>query len=144
MLLSRDDILNVDDTRYEEIDMPEWNGSVRIRGLSAADRSRIESEYTESTTGPDGVPKNKVDPRFRAALCSMCIVDDEGKRMFSEADIEALGNKNGANLERIFDRARKLSGIVSANESDGVTAQAKNSESIQNEDSKSDLRAISA
>jgi hypothetical protein len=39
------------------------------------------------------------------------VVDDQGKRIFTDEDIEALGNKNAAPLDRICDVARRLSGM---------------------------------
>lgn len=125
-LLTRDAILAAKDDRFKDIDMPEWGGTVRVRGLSAAERSVLESTYTYTEPGPNGRPQNKVRPEFRVALCAGCIVDGEGNKMFTESDLEALGAKNGAALERVFDAARKLSGITQAFEDDPVQARAKN------------------
>ena len=39
--LTRDDILAADDMAYQNVSVPEWGGSVRVRTLCGADRSRI-------------------------------------------------------------------------------------------------------
>jgi hypothetical protein len=42
------------------------------------------------------------------------VVDEQGNRMFSEADIEALGRKSAAALERVCKVAQALNGIGEA------------------------------
>jgi len=39
------------------------------------------------------------------------VVDENGKRLFRYADVEALGQKSAAALDRIFDVAMSLSGM---------------------------------
>jgi hypothetical protein len=41
----------------------------------------------------------------------MCIVDGEGKRVFDEAEVVALGKKSALALQRVFDKAAALSGL---------------------------------
>ena len=38
MALSKDQILGAVDFSFVEVEVPEWGGTVRIRGLSAAER----------------------------------------------------------------------------------------------------------
>ncbi len=48
---------------------------------------------------------------FRAALLVRCLCDEQGNRLFTEADTEALGAKSGAVLDRLFDVAFKANAL---------------------------------
>lgn len=115
-LLTKDDILNSDDIAFEEIDCPEWGGTVRIQGMSGFARDRFESSIVGKNGGTDMV-------NIRAKLAAASIVDDKGELMFSEKDIQKLGKKSAAALQRIFNAAQKLNHITDGD----VEELAKNS-----------------
>lgn len=48
---------------------------------------------------------------IRARLVSLTVVDEDGRRLFSDDDVRALGAKSGAALERVWAVARKLSAL---------------------------------
>lgn len=102
MHLTRDQILAVDDTTptLTEVDVPEWGGSVLVRVMSGRDRDRFEDRLSKE-------PGNNL----RALLCSLCLCDGRGKRLFAEADVAALGDKSAPALHRVFDAAIKLNAI---------------------------------
>jgi len=70
----------------------------------------------------------------RARLCAISIVDETGKRMFSDEDVRALGRKSAAALDRVFAAAQRLSGLTD----EDVEELAKNSDGGQSDDSGSD------
>lgn len=102
-LLSREQILAATDRRFEDVPVPEWGGSVRVRSLTGAERDRWEAACQVGG-------KFSID-RLREKLLAACIVSDEGKPLFSEGDIGLLAEKNAAALTRLFDVARRLNGI---------------------------------
>ena len=107
-VLSRDDILAVDDIKIESMDVPEWGGSVFVRGMTGAERDQFES----SIISIDG-DNQKVDMRdIRAKLCSKSICDEDGKKLFTPADIKELSKKSAVALQRVFKVAQRLSGIT--------------------------------
>lgn len=100
--LTREQILNATDMRTAEVDVPEWGGTVMVRAMTGLERDAFE----ESITG-----KNKVS--IRAKLASMAICDPETKAfIFTAADIEALGQRNFAALNRVCDAASNLSALT--------------------------------
>lgn len=101
MLLNKDQILGCIDLPSELVEVPEWQGSVKVRGLTADERDSVESEISEH-----GIKK------FRARLCAMCIVDEEGNNVFSESEIDMLGRKSGVVLDRIAQVVTRLSGMT--------------------------------
>lgn len=130
--LTKDEILGADDIKREEVLVPEWGNGVGVivRGLMGAERDVFE----ESILDQNG-KKTKVKMRnARARLVAMSVVDEKGKLLFSMANVEALGQKNAAALDRIYEVASRLSGISD----DDMEELVKNSDAIQSEDSTSD------
>lgn len=108
MALSRDQILGAQDQDFEEVPVPEWGGSVRVRGLSGVERDKYEDSLRTMHKG-NVVPKLA---NARARLVAWSAVDDEGKRIFhGDNDVLLLGAKSASALDRVFAVASRLSGI---------------------------------
>ena len=101
MTLSKNDILNHDDLRIEIVEVPEWGGCVRVATMSAFARDRFEASIAKIGGGVDM-------QNIRAKLAIATIVDDNNKPMFNEHDIEKLGQKSCAALDRVFASAQRL------------------------------------
>ena len=125
--LSKDAILSAQDIKREEVQVPEWGGAVLVQGLTGTERDAFEGSMIE------GKGKNAaVNLRnLRAKLVARSIVDEEGKRIFADADIAALSAKSAAALDRVFTVAQRLSGISQ----EDVEELTKNSETAQSEGS---------
>lgn len=102
--LTREQILGVDDRQYEDVPVPEWGGTVRVRGLQGNERDRWETSLLDK--------KNQIRENPRAKLVQLCIIDERGQLLFSREDIAALGRKSAAALSRVFDVAQRLSGLT--------------------------------
>lgn len=107
-ILSRDMILRAQDQKQEAIDVPEWGGRVLVRALSGAERDRFESSVVLTNKRGD----REVNLRnMRAKLVVLSCVDANGHRIFQDSDVAAIGEKNAAALQRVYDVAAKLSGV---------------------------------
>lgn len=106
-LLSRDAILGADDHEYEVVPCPEWGGEVRLRSLTGAERDAYEQSLVQTR----GKSREMNLRNARAKLVALCAVDENGKRLFTDVDVTALGEKNAKPLDRLFDAARRLSGL---------------------------------
>jgi hypothetical protein len=106
-LLSREAILAANDLPTEDVEVPEWGGAVRVRTLTGAQRDAFEAEIV--TTNGRKVERNTYN--IRAKLVAASVVGEDGKLLFSRTDVEALGAKSAAALDRVFDAASRLSGI---------------------------------
>lgn len=106
-LLSRDQIFAADDRTYEYVPVPEWGGTVRVRSLTGKERDQFEASLIDKKTGQASKFANA-----RARMVVMTVVDEHGNRMFSTDDINQLGAKSAGALDRVFDAARKLSGMT--------------------------------
>lgn len=99
-MLSKQDILAKSCAKTQTIAVPEWGGEVNIRTITAAERDKFELQCSESFVN------------VRARLCSLAICDESGKRLFDDTDVAALGEKDAAPINRIFEAARKLNGFT--------------------------------
>lgn len=130
--LSAEQILGANDREHEDVDVPEWGGTVRVIGLSAADRDAYEAALAATTKG-DATAMARLQ-NFRAKLVVKALVDADGKRLFSDADAKELGTKSGKVIDRLFDVVRRLSGMGK----DALEQGKADSASGRNSDSTSD------
>ncbi len=108
ILLSKEQILSADDREYKIIHIEKWGGDVRIATMQACDRDAFEATMIPEK----GKDKVKQLANFRARFVSQCIVNDEGNRLFSPADMVQLGRKSAAILSTLFDACRELNGMT--------------------------------
>lgn len=134
MLLTKEQILQARSQRKTEIvDAPAWGGQVIIIGLSGKERDAFESDMV--SMGGNG--KQQMNLRnVRAKLVGRSIVDpadfdmildNDGsgriveaklkpdhmpRRMFTDIEVNDLGDVDAFTLQQIFERAQKLSGIT--------------------------------
>jgi hypothetical protein len=106
-LLSKDMILKADDLVTEEVSVPEWGGEVLLKSLTGTQRDAFE----DSTVDQRGQNQKMNLVNLRARLLSLCIVDENGRRMFTDVDVFELGGKNAKVLEKLFDKARSMNGM---------------------------------
>lgn len=107
--LSAEQILDADDLEYEDVPVPEWNGTVRVREMPGTERDKFESQFV----GKDGasIRAEGLDG-FRARLAAATIVDADGKVLFrSAAETKRLGEKSAKALQRVCDVATRLSAM---------------------------------
>lgn len=131
-LLSKNEIFAIDDRKIVELEVPEWNGSVRLRSLSAKERDDFESSTVKLRR--DGTREEHME-NFRARLVSKCLIDENEKLMFTKPqDIQALGAKSAAALQRIFNKCQELNGLSDAD----VEDLTQDFEETPDEDSTSD------
>ena len=119
MRLSRDDILKAEDSAPVEVDCPEWGGTVLVRGMTGKERDAWEVSLADEASRSTAVQRGRRGAaqlgvslvNVRAKLVARCCVDDEGERLFTDADVAALGEKSAAPIDRIFTVAAQLCGI---------------------------------
>lgn len=129
-LLSREAILGASDLPSEDVAVPEWGGVVRVRMLTGAERDRFEASML--VRGGKKLDFNMQN--VRARLVALTVVGEDGKRLFTDGDVEALGQKSAAALNRVFTVAQRLNGL----KEDAVEAAAEDFFGGRSDDSISD------
>lgn len=107
MILTKDKILQVEDIQKELVNVPEWGGDVYVRGMTGAERDRFEASIVQM----QGTERKLNMSNVRAKLASLTICDEQGQRLFNDADVAKLAEKSASALQRIFAVAQRLSGI---------------------------------
>lgn len=104
MLLTREAILAAGATLPREtVAVPEWGGEVIVTTMTGA--ARDEWEQSIVTNG------RKVE-NVRAKLVAATVIDEEGRRLFSADDVQALGRLSSAALDRVCKAAQRLNGLT--------------------------------
>ena len=106
--LSREAILAAPDLQAEVVDVPEWGGKVRVRPLNGRERAEIE----ELMFSENGAGRKQSEVLFRERMVALTVVGEDGKRAFTDQDVQALSEKNWRALERIALAAVKISGLT--------------------------------
>ncbi len=128
-LLTKAEILGAEDLAFEDVDVPEWGGTVRVQSMTGKDRDSFESTIIVMV-GPPGNQQSQQDRvNMRAKLCAACIVDADGSLLFTVQDIEALGRKSAKGLQRVFDVAQSINGFTKAD----IEELEENSEPVQSD-----------
>lgn len=118
MALNKAKILAANDTKLEKVHVPEWGDDVYIKTLSGTERDLFEEAYSSEKM------KN-----FRSRFLVLTLADDNGARLFADAEVEQLGTKSAFVLNRLFEKAWSLNAFRDAD----VDALGKDSPSGQSD-----------
>jgi hypothetical protein len=135
-VLNREAILQLaqtgQDGRPEPVSTPEWGEGthVLVRRLSAKDRDQWETGNYDLR----GKESRVTMTNARARMAVLCVVDEQGNRVFRDEDAEVLGRLHSAPLDRIYEVCRRPSGMTAEANED----LRKNSQSGQRDDSLTD------
>lgn len=113
MALSKDEVLAAVAARsksVEQIDVPEWGGTVCIRRLTAAD--------VESTGLADG----KRDAQMFARVFVACLADEDGTTLFGPDEADALVGVDMATAARVFAECMRVNGLLDSDLKEAVQA----------------------
>jgi hypothetical protein len=109
-MLNKKAIMAAPDIKSELVHVPEWGGDVMVKGMTGSQRDEFEASMVEMR----GTTQVMHLEGIRAKLCSLTIVDEDGRRMFDSDEIDELGAKSAQALQRIFEVAQRLSGLTNA------------------------------
>ena len=128
-LLNREAILAANDLPTKDVSVPQWGGTVRVRSLTGAERDQFEMDMIAARRDGQVAPSN-----VRARYAAMCIVGEDGQNLFTATDIEALGRKSAAALDRVYQEILSFNALTD----DDVDELVGNSAAGPNEGSTSD------
>ena len=105
MGLSRADILKATAPPREAVHV--LDGTVLVRGMTGAERDAFEASCFEGR----GKKRDFNMRNLRAKLVAYCCIDDEGRRLFTDEDVIALGAVRADVIDKLFGVAQRLSGM---------------------------------
>ena len=98
-MLSREDILTANDVVEVIVDVPEWNGSVKIRTMTKAKQLQLRDNATVN---------GKVDgARLEVLMFVAGVIEPQ----FTAADYDALKEKNAKAMDRVLEKIMSSSGL---------------------------------
>lgn len=133
-VLTKEQILAAEDRVTETVPVPEWGGDVIVQSITAHTKEVWEDSLASVTMKNRKVILKQNKGNVRAKLVSLAAIDESGALLFSEQDITALGKKNAAALDRVFEVAKRLAGITD----EDVEQLEKNSDSDLSDSSATD------
>ena len=95
-----DDILSADQAQSLKVHVPEWKCDVWIRTLALGDLQAWELECLRS--------KGEGVDDYRTRYLSRCLVDADGKQLFSNDQLKKVSGKVGARLFKIAQKHNDL------------------------------------
>jgi len=103
-ILTKEAISKVKDLVTEDVEVPEWGGTVRVKMMTAQERDVYELSIYEDE-------QNNRSENVRARLCVSVMIDEKGNRIFGLNEVKVLGKKSAKAVNRVFEVARKLNAI---------------------------------
>ena len=107
MLLNKEQILQIEDLPFEDVEIPEWDGMVRVRTMTGTERDAFE----ESIVDFKNKDRKTNFQNLRAKLVAKTVIDENGNLLFTDEDVIKLGKKSAKALDRIFEVAQRLNGL---------------------------------
>jgi hypothetical protein len=101
-------VLDLADLQDELVEVPEWGVRLRVRSLTGTERDAFEASLLETR----GRSREVNLRNMRAKLVAQSVRKADDSRVFSDGQVEALGRKNAAALQRVFRIAQRLSGLA--------------------------------
>ena len=98
-------ILGFDDpfVKLHPYPIPEWGATVYLKGNTAKERDRLEQQFGDlEKAGRDNL---------RARILVKVLLDENGKRIFTDDQAEQLGEQQAPILDDLFDKALYFAGM---------------------------------
>lgn len=106
--LDRALILSAPDAKLKRVRVPEWDRDGKRAFVWIKDMGGEGRDEFEVATTMQGEQNLR---NVRAKLLAVCLCNSKGERLFTAADVEALGKKNAAPISRLYNEASKLNFI---------------------------------
>lgn len=106
-ILTKEQIMAAVDLEVEEVEVPQWGGSVLVKPLTARQRGLLTSQIVDQRKDGRRLKLEEIQIR----TCALALVDPEGRRLFDDASMRDLARKSSAALQIVFEAAQRLSGL---------------------------------
>lgn len=97
-MLSAEDILGVQDIQFRDVFVPEWNGIVRLRTLTAEEAISYAGDRKRDD--------------FAVQILLRSAVSEDGKPLFTDSDLEKLKKKTLRAIIKLQNVALELNGLA--------------------------------
>lgn len=105
--LTRNQIIALDDLKPFDVEVPEWGGTIRLRGLSGTERQFVEDWYANH---PEANGSRKSFELATHVIIKVAM-DESGARLFQDDDFKTLMTKSGGVADALFSKILKASAM---------------------------------
>lgn len=105
-VLSAAEIGAAQDAVVKRVRVPEWGGTVCVRGMTGDERDDFEAEQSRL-----GGPEGRDMKSLRARLLVRCLCDEQGRLLYTPDAHRQLGARSARVLDRLYAVASRLSGF---------------------------------
>lgn len=120
--LSREDFLAPDERRIKDVYLPVRRKWVKIRSLFEHEKEAYEASLRDK----NGDVTNESAKASRRRLIALCLCDAKGNRVLSDADVDAMRDKDGTDLAYLQEECQVFCGFKKGE----IDAIEKNSEPV--------------
>ena len=103
-MLLKDAIFSAKDLPVEKLTIPAWGGDVFLRVITSEEKDAWERSWFVG----EGEERREDMHNLSARFAVLVLCDESGKRIFTDSEAGALGQKSGAALSKIWEAGRKL------------------------------------
>jgi hypothetical protein len=116
MALTKEQILGIVDIKVKEIEVPLWGGTLFIKQLTRGQ----QDEYLHRQFGKFGVKQQGKTQNIESSMdmfghdswiFAQGVCDENGKRLFTDKEVEAINQKNGEAVGAVAVEIVKFSGM---------------------------------
>lgn len=111
-LIDKNKFLEAAENEYKDVYIKELGGEVRIQALSIEDQIKFEEQTAN----------NKSHSELVYSLIVNCCIDEEGNKLFEEADIDTIKKKSAHVVIKLFQEILKINQL----QEDEIDRLAKN------------------
>ena len=130
-IANRSALLKLCERRYIDLELEDTGVTVRIQSLSEKEKSTYETRLIAKSGR--GILRERLQDATRR-LIALCLVDENNDRVFSDSDVNQIGEMDSFVSSRIYDAAQEHCGFNKGDIEDTV----KNSEKSHVDDLPSD------
>jgi hypothetical protein len=113
-LLTRDDILTKLDRVTTDVEVPEWNGTIRLGSISADTLLKFRDLQNRKEKGED------VESEMVGVVLAGSILNEENVEIFTRENIPQLMRKNPEVIMRLFVKSMELNNLTPPKLPDGT------------------------
>lgn len=118
-LLTADQILSSSTPRTAYVEVPEWGGTVKVRGMTGKERASYRNSLvgraTQRLRAGEETGETELELvafRSNEDVVAWCTIDEDGNRIFSDEQVERLGKADPAPIDKVAQKILQLSGMT--------------------------------
>lgn len=92
---------------FQYVDVPGWGGTVKVVALTGRERDAYEMGFAQIKGNQRIINYDNA----RARLVALSVRNEANERIFTDAQVKALGDLDAKDLNAVYDAATELSGL---------------------------------